>query len=501
LYSANYCGCITIGSEAMPELSRRRRMLVLAICCCSLFIVSLDNTIVNLALPAIRRDLGSTVAGLQWTVDAYTLVIACLLMLAGSTADRIGRRRVFQTGLVLFGAGSLLCSVAPNTGSLIAFRALQAVGGSMLNPVAMSIISNTFTDRAERARAIGVWGAVVGVSMALGPVLGGVLVDGVGWRSIFWINVPVVLVTLVLTARFVPESRAARARRFDPPGQLLIIVLLGGLTFGITEGPGRGWTSPEILGCFVASVVAGAVLLVVESRRRDPLIDPRFFRSAPFSGATVTAVLAFAALAGFLFLNALYLQDVRGYSALHAGLLTLPMALVTGLAPVVSGRLVATRGPRISLLIGGAGIAGGAIIMFFTLTSDTSIGLLIVAYVVFGIGFGTINAPITNTAVSGMPLSQAGLAAAVASTSRQVGSALGVAVLGSLVTSGIVGTFASGFADASGIGWVVMIGCGVVVLVLGVVCTGAWGRAPAARTAALFESPVPAPTPAGTAAR
>ena len=417
-------------------------------------------------------------------------------MLAGSTADRIGRRRVFQTGLVLFGLGSLLCSLAPNVGSLIAFRALQAVGGSMLNPVAMSIITNTFTDRRERARAIGVWGGVIGVSMSLGPVLGGVLVDAVGWRSIFWINVPIVLVAAVLAARFVPESRAPRARRFDPYGQVLIMLALGGVTFGIIEGPGHGWGSPVIVGCFVVAALATVALLVVESRRRDPLMDPRFFRSAPFSGATVTAVCAFAALAGFLFLNALYLQDVRGFSPLHAGLLTLPMAVMTGLLPPLSGRLVGSRGPRVPLLVGGAGITVAALILLVVLTADTPIGLLVLAYVVFGIGFGMINAPITNTAVSGMPITQAGVAAAVASTSRQVGSALGVAVLGSLVTARIVGPIAAGFADASRVGWIVMAGCGVVILVLGVVGTGAWARGTAARTAELFESPVPEPVAA-----
>src|SRR3954468_9743655 len=194
----------------------RRRVLVVAICCMSLFIVGLDNTIVNIALPSLRTDLHASTSGLQWTIDAYTLVLASLLILSGSTADRVGRRRTFQTGLALFTAGSLLCSVAPGLGWLIAFRMIQAVGGSMLNPVAMSIITNTFTEPRERARAIGVWGAVVGFSLALGPLLGGVLVGTLGWRSIFWINVPVGVAAIVLAARFVPESKAAHARRIDP---------------------------------------------------------------------------------------------------------------------------------------------------------------------------------------------------------------------------------------------------------------------------------------------
>ena len=192
----------------MPELSRQRRLLILAICCMSLVIVALDNTIVNVALPSIQRELHASVSGLQWTVDAYTLVIASFLMLAGSTADRFGRRRTFQTGLAIFTLGSLLCSLAPSLGWLVVFRMLQAIGGSMLNPVAMSIIVNTFTDPRERARAIGIWGATVGVSLALGPVVGGALIASVGWRGIFWVNIPVGVAAIVLTALFVPESRA-----------------------------------------------------------------------------------------------------------------------------------------------------------------------------------------------------------------------------------------------------------------------------------------------------
>ena len=475
----------------MPDLARRRRLLVLAICCSSLFIVGLDNTIVNLALPAIRRDLGSSLSGLQWVIDAYTVVLAGLLMLGGSTGDRIGRRRTFQAGLVLFGTASLLCSLAPTTGWLIAFRAVQAVGGSMLNPVAMSIITNVFTDRAERAKAIGVWGSVIGLSMALGPLLGGVLVDSVGWRSVFWMNVPVVVAVVVLTARFVPESRAPHARRFDAPGQLLMIVLLVGLTFGIIEGPGLGWGSPLIVGSFGAAGAALVALLVVESRRLEPLLDPRFFASVPFSAATLIAVAAFAAFAGFLFLNALYLQDVRGYSPLHAGLLTLPMAVMTALLPVVSGRMVARSGARLPLVIGGVAIAVAGCLLL-TLDVDTSLLLVAVAYVVFGIGFGMINAPITNTAVSGMPVAQAGVAAGVASTSRQVGSALGVAVLGSLVTAQLGASLTTGFAAAARPAWFVVIGCGLAVLLLGLVSTTARARETARRTAERFAGPVPA---------
>jgi MFS family permease len=222
--------------SAPHHLGRRRRLLVLAICSMSLLIVGLDTTIVNVALPAIRRSLHASLSGLQWTIDAYTLVLASLLMLSGSTADRVGRKRVFQIGLFVFSLASLLCALAPSLGLLVAFRALQAVGGAMLNPVAMSIVRNVFEDPRERAQAIGVWGAVFGISMALGPVVGGTLVDSTSWRAVFLVNLPVGLVAIALTAAFVPESRAERARRIDPVGQVLVIAALASLTYAIIEG-------------------------------------------------------------------------------------------------------------------------------------------------------------------------------------------------------------------------------------------------------------------------
>jgi EmrB/QacA subfamily drug resistance transporter len=465
-----------------PELSRRRRMLVLAICCLSLFIVGLDATIVNVALPSIQRDLNAPVSGLQWTVDAYTLVVASFLMLSGSTADRVGRRRVFQIGLGLFTLGSLLCSLAPGLGWLVAFRMLQALGGSMLNPVAMSIITNTFTDPAERARAIGIWGAVWGLAMALGPIVGGALVTSVGWPGIFWVNIPVGVAAIILTALFVPESRAARARRLDPVGQVLVVLTLASLTYGIIEAPTSGWTSPKILTAFGLAVTALICLLSYEPRQKEPLIELRFFRSVPFSGATVIAVSAFAALGGFLFLNTLYLQDVRGYSPLHAGLYMLPLAAMTVLLAPLSGRIVAVRGPRLPITAGGiTTVAGG--LMLTRVTADTSAGWLIASYLVFGIGAGMVNPPITNTAVSGMPVSQAGVAAGIASTSRQVGTALGVAIAGSAVLSVLHGSLRVGFTDASRVGWWIITGCGVAILLVGLVSTGRWARATAQRTA------------------
>jgi EmrB/QacA subfamily drug resistance transporter len=447
---------------------------VLAICCMSLLIVGLDNTIVNVALPSIGRDLHTSVSGLQWTVDAYTLVLASLLMLSGSMADRLGRKRIFALGLILFTLGSLLCSVAPNLGTLVAFRMVQAIGGSMLNPVAMSIIRNVFTDARERAQAIGVWGATVGISLALGPVLGGALVESIGWRSIFWINIPVGLTALVLALRFVPESRAPRPRRLDPVGQSLVIALFGSLTYAIIEGPKAGWLSTQSLALFAVALAAVIALLAYESRRREPLLELRFFRSVPFTSASVIAVCAFAALGGFLFLNTLYLQEVRGLSALQAGLCTLPIAAMTLIFAPISGRTVGRRGPRIGLLVGGAGIAIGAALLT-RLGAHTSIVSLVPAYIIFGIGFGTINPPITITAVLGMPAAQAGVAAAVASTSRQLGLTLGVAVSGAVAAGGLAAV-GPGFVQASHAAWWIVTGCGVAVFVLGFASSTAWAN-------------------------
>ncbi|MEU1401848.1 MFS transporter [Streptomyces sp. NPDC005728] len=470
----------------MPELSHPRRLLVLAICCMSLLIVSLDNTVLNVALPSMQRDLHATTSGLQWTIDAYTLVLASLLMLAGSTADRLGRRKVFIAGLVVFSIGSLLCSLAPNLELLVVFRMVQAVGGSMLNPVAMSIITNTFTDVRERARAIGVWGAVVGISMAAGPLVGGLLVESVGWRSIFWINLPVGLAAVLLTLRFVPESRAPRARRPDPVGQVLVIALFGSLTYAIIEAPDSG--PGTVLPFAVVACAALLGLVRYELRRDDPLIDLRFFRSAPLSGATLIAISAFGALGGFLFLSTLYLQNVRGLDALHAGLWMLPLAAPTFLCAPLSGRLVGSRGPRLPLLVAGTAMtASGA--LFAAFEAETSNAMLFAGYVLFGIGFGFVNAPITNTAVSGMPRAQAGVAAAVASTSRQLGQTLGVAVVGAVLTSGIgSSSYRDAFVSAAGPGWWILTACGLAVLTLGLLTSGRWARRTAERAAERLET-------------
>lgn len=481
-----------------PNDTRRREGLVLAVCCLSLLITALDTTAVNVALPAVGHDLDAPVSGLQWTVDGYTLAVAAFMMLAGSTADRIGRRRVFQAGLVLFTAGSLACSLAPSLGWLIAFRVAQGLGASMLNPVALSIITHAFPDPRERARAIGLWGTTVGLSLAAGPVVGGLLVASAGWRSIFWINLPIGVAALVLAALFIPESRAAAPRRPDPVGQLLVVTILTSLIFAIIEGSHQGYGSTPIIALFTLAAAAGLALPAYERRRQQPLVDPEFFRSVPFTGSFVAAVTAFLVLSGFLFLNTLYLQDVRGCSALQAGLLTMPMAAGTALASPLSGRLTAARGPRPPLVAAGLLIAVAAL-TFTTLTPTTPWATLLTAYVLLGLGFGLVNAPITSTAVAGMPRAQAGVSAAITTTGRQIGNNLGVAVLGSIVTARTHTPGGPGLTAASHPGWWILATGGLVITATGLATTTARATATARRVAARFPAD-PVPTPSSTAA-
>lgn len=443
--------------------------LVLAICCASIVVVVMDISIVTVALPAIRRDLGASVSGLQWTVDAYTLVLAAFLVLAGSAADRFGRKRVFQCGLAVFGAGSLLCSLAPGIGWLVAARALQAAGGTMLNPVAMAIVATTFPVPAERARAIGVFGSMSGLALALGPILGGALVDALGWRAVFWVNVPIVAAALVATAVFVPESRAPRARRFDPVGQALVVVVLGSVVYALIEAPSLGWTSPWILGPLLLAALGVPALLRYEPRRADPLLELRLFRSVSFSGAIVMAVFALCGFGAFLFVTTQYLQDIRGMTPLTAGLCLLPVGVLVLVLSPRTGRFVGAHGPRWPLVVAGAALAAGGIASA-ALGPATPLPLVLATFLLFGVFLGAVNPPITNTAVSGMPGSMAGVAASLASAGRQTGTTLGVAL--SSVGHGV---------------WWLVAGLGVCLLGLAVVSTGRRAAATAHRAAALFD--------------
>jgi EmrB/QacA subfamily drug resistance transporter len=470
---------IPAGTQHQPPPGRRRRLLILGVCSMSLLIVGMDATIVNVALPAIQHSFHPALAGLQWTVDAYTLVLASLLMLAGSTADRLGRRRVFQTGLVVFCLGSLACALAPSLGLLVAFRVLQAVGAAMLSPATMSIVRNTFTNPRERAQAIGVYAAMFGISMAVGPVLGGFLVSAVSWRAVFMVNLPIGLAAIGLAARFVPESRAPRPRRPDPAGQVLVTAALAALTYAVIEGGRAGFGSVQIVILLAVTLGCLAALVFYELRRREPLLEMRFFTSAPFAGASAIAVCLLAALGGFLFLNTLYLQDVRGLSPLRAGL-------------YLTGRY----GARPSMLAGGLAVLASGL-MLTSLAPGTSVLFLLAAYAVFGLGVALVNPPITSTAVSGMPPAQAGVASAVATTSRQVGMTLGVAVLGAVAGAGLGSAIGRGFAQATRPGWWIVTALGLTIAALGYLTTTAWARDTARRTAERLAEPDPGDLPPG----
>ncbi|MGV0745271.1 MFS transporter [Mycolicibacterium sp. XJ870] len=471
-------------NATVDPLSARRKAIILVSCCLSLLIVSMDATIVNVAIPSIRADFGASPSQLQWVIDVYTLVLASLLLLSGAMADRFGRRRTFQLGLAIFATASLLCSLAPNVEMLIAARLLQAIGGSMLNPVAMSIITQVFTGRVERARAIGVWGGVVGISMAIGPIVGGALIQYVDWRAVFWINLPICALAILLTAIFVPESKSATMRDIDPVGQGLGVAFLFGIVFVLIEGPGLGWTDPRTLAVAVVALVAFVGFLRYESRRHDPFIDLRFFRSVPFASATLVAICAFAAYGAFLFMMSLYLQEERGYSAMHTGLIYLPVAVGALIFSPLSGRLVGRFGARPSLLVAGTTITMAALLLS-QLTAVTPVWQLLVIFGVFGIGFSMVNAPITNTAVSGMPLDRAGAASAVASTSRQVGVSIGVALCGSVAGTALA-TAGADFAVAARPLWFVCAAMGVVIFILALVSTSPWALRSAERLAPLI---------------
>ena len=484
--------------------ARGRRGLILAICCISLFLTGLDVTIVNVALPSIGRDLDAQVSGLQWAVAAYTVTLASLLMSSGTLADRVGRRRIFQVGLSVFAGASWLCSLAPSLGWLIAFRMLQGAGASMLNPAALGIIANTFTTRAARARAIGVWDGVFGLSMAMGPVIGGALTGLAGWRAVFWPSIPVALAAAALTALFVPDSRAPRPRTPDPAGQALVIVILGSLAYAIIEGPWNGWTSPETL-CLFALAAGGAIILAVYGSRRDePVISPGIFRQVPFSAATVTAICFTAATAGFLFLTTLYLQDVEGETPLRAGLALLPMPAAMTVCALLAGRFVARHTARLPLLAGGAALAlgaaaialgGAAIARYLGITSDA---LFALAYGLFGVGAGLCSPAITNTIMGGLPGEQAAVASSISSASRQLGQTLGTAIAGTVLLAGIHGSVHAGYAHASPPAWWVTVGFGAAIVPLALTAARRHAAPAAARHTSAARSGSAPPTASGS---
>jgi EmrB/QacA subfamily drug resistance transporter len=461
---------IVLIAEPTATLPPLRKRFVLLITCMSTLLINLDNTIVNVALPDIQATLHPSVSGLQWVADSYLMTLAALLVLSGSMGDRFGRRRVFTIGLVLFAAGSLLSSLAMGTVSLVAFRVIQAVGASMLNPAAMSIISNIFVDHLARAKAFAVWGGAVGLGMASGPVVGGLLVQAWGWRSVFLTVVPLAVAVAVAARALVPESRSSVYRAADLLGQVLVLALFTAVIFSIIELPRLGICSQTITASLTITIIVAIALGVVETHRPDPLIDFRFFRSIPFSLSMLIAILAYAAIGGFLFLNTIYLQDVRGYGPLRAGLYLLPTALGTVAGAQAASWLVKARGALLALTTAGLSTAVGGLLIAGVIGTNASIPLL-VGYALLGLGFGGANTPVNNTTMAGMPRNQAGIAGALVASSRQLGQSLGVAGLGAVANSGAGIELAATFRYASQPGWYIISVVGLVIVVLGVLAT------------------------------
>ncbi len=468
------------------ELSDRRKAAILATCCLTVLITSTDLTIANLAIPSIRTDLAATAAHAQWVIAIYALGVASLQLLGGAAGDRFGRRRVLQTGTAVFLLGSLLCSLAPTIDILIAARLVQGVGASMMNPVALAIISQVFVAPTERARAIGIWGAVFGAALALGPFAGGLLIDLFGWRSVFWINLPIGAVAIVACALLVPESRSATNRGVDPVGQLLAAGSLFGLVFVLIEIPGRGWAHPWIMVTAAAAVCAFAGFLRYESRHASPFVDLRYFRSIPLTAAALTALFVFIVWGAFLFMMSIYLQGWRGLPAVHAGLLLLPVGFAVVVSSPISGRLVGRFGTRPSLLIAGLMTAAMSTMLIF-LTPMAPQWLLMTIFVTFGITFGMVTVPINYAAVSGMPSDRAGAAAGITSTSKQIGISVGVALSG-VLAAGALSPPMGDFTAAADPLWLFTCALGLAIAVLGIVSTSPRAERSAQRLGPLITS-------------
>jgi DHA2 family methylenomycin A resistance protein-like MFS transporter len=413
---------------------RKVQLLTLGACCFGLFMVMLDNTVVNVALPSIQRELDATVPGLSLVLDAYILVFASLLLTAGSLGDRFGRRRVFRAGLVVFTAASALCGLAPTLPALVAARALQAVGAAALLPGSLAILTATFPDPRERVQAIGLWSGVSAMALAAGPVIGGLLTDAFGWRWVFFVNLPVGVAAVVVAGRVVAESRDPAASRLDLPGLLLGSLGLGAVTLGLIESGQRGWGSPEIAGLLAAGVLLLAGFVATEARRRRPMLSLRFFRDGAFSAANAVVLLAGFGLLGFVFFNTLYFQAVQGWSPLQAGLRSLPNTLTVVVCAPLAGRLASRYGYRVPVTAGLL-LASAGLWALTGIEPGTPYLQLWWKLALFGAGLGLSISPATAAGVAAMPGTQAGVASAVISTSRQVGGALGVAVLGAVAAA------------------------------------------------------------------
>jgi len=408
------------------------RTAALTAICLGFFVIQLDVTIVNVALPTIQHEIGGTVAGLQWVVDGYILALASVMLTAGSMADRSGARRVYLIGLAGFAAGSAACALAPGLGVLIAARVVQGLGASALLPCSLALIVHRFPDRGVRARALGVWGAMGSLGVALGPVLGGVLIALAGWRAIFLVNVPVCVLTGWLLLRYVPESPPDPARRADVPGLLLGVAALAALTAGFIEAGQQGWLAPLPAALGAAAVAAALFFLMAERRRASPMLPLELFRSRAFSAGTAVGVLFNLSLYGSLLCISLFLQQSRHESAAATGLLILPMSVAVGAGSFASGRLTARFGPRPPMIAGLALAAAGAAVIA-TVSTTGSLGVLLAGSVILGLCSLAMPA-MTSVVVGAAGPQYAGVASGVLNAARQAGGALGVALLGSLLT-------------------------------------------------------------------
>ena len=420
----------------------------------------LDNNVVNVALPTIQTSLHLSVSGLEWIVSSYLLVLGGLLLVGGRLADVYGRRRMFLAGLVIFTLSSLAAGLAGSGGALIAARAVQGLGAALIMPAALGIIAATFTDVRERTAAIGIWGAIGALGLALGPAIGGLISQHFHWGWIFLINVPLGVITLAISIPFITESRGAQAAsgtaasrpataaaRLDVPGLIVSALALFTLTYALIEGGDRGWTSPLIVGAFALAAVAAGVFLAIESRSAYPMVPLKIFRSASFSGGIGTMMIWSFGVLGIYFFTSLYLQGNLGFSPTKAGLAFVPMALCLALAAVLSPRVVPLLGANRTVALGMAIMTVG-LLLFARLGAGATFGSLLPGFILFGLGAGLMNVPLTNAVLDGVPAAQAGIASALFNASREVAGLLGVTVVGAVLRSSESAALRSGTQPA-----------------------------------------------------
>jgi EmrB/QacA subfamily drug resistance transporter len=412
--------------------------LVLVTLCVVLFLTFLDTTIMSVALADLQSTLKSTVPQMQWIINAYALMFAALMLAFGALGDRLGRRRLLLIGIAVFAAGSLLGAHAPNTYWLIAARGVMGIGAAACEPGTLSILRHVYPDARQRARALGIWAAIAGLALAMGPVIGGVLVGVGGWRDIFWFSYAAGALAFIPAAILIPESSDPESGRFDWAGFILGPIALGTIVFAIILGETSGYTSGRVLTLFAVGVVAGAVFGFVETRTEKPMLDVRYFRKAAFSGSLFVAFATYFGVFSIFFLTALYLQVVVGYSAYRIAALFVPMAISMILASAIAGRWVAKVGPRLPVAVGCLAAGGGVLLTDFSMLHSVVFIELAVYLVLAGVGFGIAVVPITSVALSIVPAKHSGMAASATTTSREVGTVLGVAALGSLFSRQLI---------------------------------------------------------------